>query len=162
MRLGVRDRFHRHPADSPGRNPWKDVLDLIVRQRLVLRSAQSGEHLGRRAPTLRMSDQCEIDLRRYTGSCAIHASVTSPGKPNASSVFMYCCSDAPRSIAALRLTSNNDGFTQLDWHTSQCPSLHSLASIAASVVITSRCSRCSLSSKPSRFASRSALRIDMA
>ena len=44
-----------------------------------------------------------------------------------SSVFRYCCSDAPRSWTADKLTSNSDGLTQLAWHTSQCPSLQSFA-----------------------------------
>src|SRR6266699_2066620 len=138
MRLRVGDRFHLDLADGSGRNPGNDVLELIIRQRCALRSTECREHLRRCSPTLRMSDQSEIDLRRYTGNCATHASVISPGKPNVSSVFRYCCSDAPRNYAALKLTSNNDGFTQLDAHTSQCPSLHSFASIAASVVMTSR------------------------
>src|SRR5262249_36496202 len=145
-RLRVGDRFHLELADRARRNPRKDVSDLVVRHRRSLRSAQRGEHICRGSPGLGMSDQSEVDLRRYTGSCATHASVTSPGRPSVSSVFRYCCSDAPRSWAALKLISNSDGFTQLDWQTSQCPSLHSLASILARVVITSRCSRCSLSS----------------
>jgi hypothetical protein len=60
-------------ADCSGRNPWKDVLDLIVRQRRTLRSAQDSEYVRGRSPTLLMPDQSEIDLESplspsYTGN----------------------------------------------------------------------------------------------
>src|SRR5262249_33846983 len=166
-RLHPLDRSDIDMTECSRRNPRKDVLDLIVRQRRMLRSAHDSQHLRSRCPALLMSDQREIDLNRppspgYTGNWATHLSVTSPGSPNMSSVFRYCCRDAPRSSAALRLTSNRDGFTQLPWHTSQCPSLHSFASIFASVVITSRCRRYTLSSKRCASRARSALRIAMA
>src|SRR5580693_6532631 len=154
-------------ADYSGRNPGKNVLDLIVRQRRTLRAAQDSDHVRSRSPTFLMPDESEVDAHRtlspdYTGNWLTHASVTSPGIPSMSSVVRYCCSEAPRSSAALKLTSNSNGFTQLAWHTSQCPSLHSFASICASVVITSRCSRWTLSSKRCASKVRSALRIDMA
>src|SRR5207248_3827632 len=105
------------------RNPREDLADLLVGNGRALRSAQRREHFRRRRPVLGMSDQREVNSpvigKGYTGSCAIHVSVTSPGRPSASSVFRYCCSDAPRSCEALRLTSNSAGLTQLNWQTSQ-------------------------------------------
>jgi hypothetical protein len=67
------DRSDVDMADSSGRNPWKDVLDLIVRQRRTLGSAQDREYLRSRSPTLLMPDQSEIELVRrpspgYTGN----------------------------------------------------------------------------------------------
>jgi hypothetical protein len=60
-------------ADRSWRNPGKDILDLVIRQRRTLRSAQDSEHVRSRSPTLLMSDQSEIDLDSppapsYTGN----------------------------------------------------------------------------------------------
>jgi hypothetical protein len=60
-------------ADCSGRNPGKDVPDLIVRQRRTLRSAQDSEYVRSRSPTLLMPDQGEIDFdgrpsSSYTGN----------------------------------------------------------------------------------------------
>jgi hypothetical protein len=77
MCLGVAntaaDRSDADMADGSWRNPWKDVLDLVVRQRSVLWSAQDSEYVRSRPPTLLMPDQGEIDRGRqstygYTGS----------------------------------------------------------------------------------------------
>jgi hypothetical protein len=73
MRLGADDRSQIDVADCSGRNPWKDVLDLIVRQRLTLRSAQDSEYIRSSSPTLLMPDQSEIDVKSrplssYTGN----------------------------------------------------------------------------------------------
>src|SRR5262249_30795205 len=103
-------RSHFDAADSARRNPGQDLPDLVLRK---LRSPQGGDHVRRPSPTLRMSDQSEIG---YTGNCVTHANVTSPGSPSASRVFRYCCNDAPRSSAALRLTSKRDGLTQALTH----------------------------------------------
>src|ERR1700733_9794585 len=152
-------------ADRPGRDPGQNVFDLVVGQRRVLRPAQDRQHVRSRLPTFLMPDEGEIDRSPspgYTGNWLTHVSVTSPGNPSWSSVFRYCCSDTPRSSAADSMTSGNDGFTQLPWHTSQCPFLHSLVSISARVVITSRCSRYTLASKRCSSRARSAGRIDMA
>src|SRR5580693_10581768 len=146
-------------------DPAQNVLDLVVGQRRVLRPAQDREHVRSRLPTFLMADEGEIDRSPspgYTGNWLTHVSVTSPGNPSWSSVFRYCCSDTPRSSAADSMTSGSDGFTQLPWHTSQCPFLHSLVSISARVVITSRCSRYTLSSKRRGSRARSALRISIA
>ena len=51
-------------AHHSGRNPGKDVLELVVRKRCVLRSAQCGENIRGRSPTLRMPDESEIDPSR--------------------------------------------------------------------------------------------------
>src|SRR5262249_9188605 len=39
-------------TNCSGRNPWKDILDLIVRQRRMRWSAQDGEYVHSRSPTL--------------------------------------------------------------------------------------------------------------
>src|SRR5260370_34467981 len=71
--LCAKDRSHVDMADCSRRNPWKDVLDLIVRQRRMLRSAQDSEYVRSRSPTFLMPDQSEIDLdsapsASYTGN----------------------------------------------------------------------------------------------
>jgi hypothetical protein len=60
-------------ADSSGRDPGKDVLDLIVGQRRVLWTAQEADYIGSGSPTFLMADESEINversrLRSYTGS----------------------------------------------------------------------------------------------
>ena len=62
--LRTDDRSDVDMTDGSGRNPWKDVLDLIVRQRRTLRSAQDSEYVRSRSPTLLMPDQSEIDVGR--------------------------------------------------------------------------------------------------
>src|SRR5712692_5994138 len=59
---GIEDRADLDMADRSGRNPWKDVLDFVVRQRRMLRPAQDSEYVRSRPPTLLMPDQSEIDL----------------------------------------------------------------------------------------------------
>jgi len=54
-------------TDCPGRDPWQDVPDLVVRQRRTLGSAQDCEHIRSRSPTFLMSDQGEIYFG-YTGN----------------------------------------------------------------------------------------------
>jgi hypothetical protein len=58
-----------------GRNPRKDVPDLVVRQGHMLRSTQHREHIRRRPPTLLMPDQrevqTEIELDRSRSSSYI-------------------------------------------------------------------------------------------
>jgi hypothetical protein len=71
--LRADDRSDLDMADYSGRNPRKDVLDLVVRQRGTLGSAQDSEYVRSRPPTLRMPDQSEIDVDRppspsYTGN----------------------------------------------------------------------------------------------
>ncbi len=61
-RLRAGDRSDLDMADRSGRNPWKDVLDLVVRQRRMLRPAQDSEHVRSRSPTLLMPDQGEIEF----------------------------------------------------------------------------------------------------
>ena len=60
--LRIKDRAHLDMADHSGRNPRKDIPDLIVRQTRTLRSAQDSEYVRSRSPTLLMSDQSEIDV----------------------------------------------------------------------------------------------------
>src|SRR5208282_4912744 len=60
--LRTNNRAHLDMADRSGRNPWKDVSDLIVRQRGTLPSAQHRKHVRGRSPTLLMPDQSEIDV----------------------------------------------------------------------------------------------------
>ena len=79
---------HFDVTDCPGRDPWQDVADLVVGPRRALRSPQYCEDVRSRAPTLLMPDQSEINSS-YTGNCATHTSVTSPGSPSLSSVFKY-------------------------------------------------------------------------
>jgi hypothetical protein len=72
-RIPAGDRSGLDMADRSGRNPWKDVLDLVVRQRRMLRSAQDSEYVRGRSPTLLMPEQGEIDLDSppspgYTGN----------------------------------------------------------------------------------------------
>jgi hypothetical protein len=60
-------------ADWSGRNPGKDVLDLVVGQRRVRGTAQESEHVGGRSPTFLVADQSEIDVAGrlwlgYTGN----------------------------------------------------------------------------------------------
>jgi hypothetical protein len=60
-------------AYHSGRNPWKDILNLVVRQRRTLGSAKDSKYVRSRAPTLLMPDQREIGVdrprsRSYTGS----------------------------------------------------------------------------------------------
>jgi hypothetical protein len=60
-------------ADCSGRNPGKDVFDLVVRQRRTLRSAQDCEYVRSRSPTFLMADQSEIKfgwsrVADYTGN----------------------------------------------------------------------------------------------
>ena len=58
----IEDRPDLDMTDCSGRNPGKDVFDLIVRQRRTLRSAQDSEYVRSRSPTLLMPDQGEIDI----------------------------------------------------------------------------------------------------
>ena len=73
-------RFHAdcgayfNVADGPRRNPWQNVLDLVVGQRRKVRSAQNGDDVCGRSPTLLMPDEGEINrfdrsrTRGYTGN----------------------------------------------------------------------------------------------
>ena len=65
-RLRAGDRSNVDMADCPGRNPRKNVPDLIVRQWRTLGSAQDSEHVRSRSPTFLMPDQSEIDPARRT------------------------------------------------------------------------------------------------
>ena len=72
-RLRAGDRSDVDMADGSGRNPGKDVLDLVVGQRGTLGSAQDRDHVRGRSPTFLMADESEIDIdglpwRGYTGS----------------------------------------------------------------------------------------------
>ena len=71
-RLRARNRSDVNMTDGSGRNPWKDILDLVVRQRCTLGSAQDSEHVRSRSPTFLMADQSEIGLdgpfSGYTGN----------------------------------------------------------------------------------------------
>jgi hypothetical protein len=60
-------------AKGSGRNPRKDVFDLIVRENGTLGSAQDSEYVRSSSPTLLMADQGEINIdrlrsRSYTGN----------------------------------------------------------------------------------------------
>jgi hypothetical protein len=71
--LRADDRSDVDMTDGSGRNPRKDVLDLVVGQRRMLRSAQDSQYVRSRSPTLLMPDQSEIDVDRrpspgYTGN----------------------------------------------------------------------------------------------
>jgi hypothetical protein len=60
-------------ADSSGRDPGKDVLDLVVGQRRVLGPAEDADYIGGGSPTFLMADESEIDITRwrprsYTGN----------------------------------------------------------------------------------------------
>jgi hypothetical protein len=58
------DRSDVDMANCSGRNPRKDILDLIVRQRWMLRPAQDMEYVRSGFPTFLMPDQSEV----YTGN----------------------------------------------------------------------------------------------
>lgn len=60
------DRCDLDMANCSGRNPWKDVLDLIVRQGRILRTAQDREYLRSCSPRFQMPDQGEIEIDRLT------------------------------------------------------------------------------------------------
>jgi hypothetical protein len=49
-------------TDRSGRNPGKDVFDLVVWERRMLGSSQDGEYVRGRSPTLLMPDEGEIDF----------------------------------------------------------------------------------------------------
>jgi hypothetical protein len=61
-------------ADWPGRNPRKNVSDLVVWKRHVLGTAENREDIRGRFPSFLMANQGEIDgIRRppmpdYTGN----------------------------------------------------------------------------------------------
>ncbi|MBZ5603795.1 MAG: hypothetical protein LAO79_15960 [Acidobacteriia bacterium] len=72
-RLRADNRTNVDMADCSGRNPRKNVLDLIVRQWRTLGSAQDSKYVCSCSPTLLMADQSEIDVDRprsriYTGN----------------------------------------------------------------------------------------------
>jgi hypothetical protein len=64
---------HVNMANCSGRDPGKDVLDLVVGNRRTVGTAQDRDYVGCRSPTFLMSDQSEIDIGSspfagYTGN----------------------------------------------------------------------------------------------
>jgi hypothetical protein len=71
-RVRADNRADLDMTNGSGRNPGKDVLDLVVRNRRTLRSAQHRDYVGSGPPTFLMADEGEIERglpwRVYTGS----------------------------------------------------------------------------------------------
>ncbi len=98
-RLRAGDRSDLDMADCSGRNPWKDVLDLVVRQRRMLRSAQDSEYVRSRSPTLLMPDQGEID---FATRAWLHWQLSSPMQVLPPRVAPACPASSGTVAATLR------------------------------------------------------------